>query len=76
MFRTSALTLLAIALGVTAIASTTVPAAASVSMQHRGEEAYHVLHHPWPKYVPYKHTTVERSMYPIPQARPPAPQPK
>jgi hypothetical protein len=65
MFRTS--TLLAIALSVTAIASTTVPAAASIGMQ-RGQEASHVLERrPWPKYVPYKHTTVGRSMYPMPQ---------
>jgi hypothetical protein len=67
MFRTS--TLLAIVLSVTAIASATVPAAATIGMQ-RGQEASHVLERrPWPKYVPYKYTTVGRSMYPIPHVR-------
>jgi hypothetical protein len=67
MFRTS--TLLAIVLSVTAIASATVPAAATIGMQ-RGQEASHVLERrPWPKYVPYKSTTVGRSMYPIPHVR-------
>jgi len=67
MCRTSIL--LAIVLSVTAIASASVPAAASIGMQ-RGQEASHVLERrPWPKYVPYKYTTVGRSMYPIPQVR-------
>jgi hypothetical protein len=66
MCRTS--TLLAIVLSVTAIASMAVPAAASTGMQ-RGQEASHVLERrPWPKYVPYKYTTVGRSMYPMPHA--------